>query len=447
MDERFREAQGIVLRRHGRALGAKVAWAAATGAVVAVGLGAAGLPLGLSLVPWAFAAAGILGPFFGWRRGPAQQGSTEVGLSARLVLRTEADRLERASVVGPLTALATLAPLTFGALLGLALGVRASALGQALLMVAPVVAPALGLMGLLARREAKLLLAPPQQGWWRIPSALRPVIAGALAMAAGFGLTSIWPDPVASLVAGLYVLGVGSTFLVPSLWWLGRQIQREQRALAQVALPARFQEGPEVRPWLVDLLRSTEAPLAVRREALLELFRRFPAAELVDAVHEGLRSEEPALVTATLTACVEHRHRPDLEVLLPLAAQPFAPPADLRSRFIRRIEEEALVQLCHLLRRYRDPRVEPALIALLGYPSVPILAAAAETLGLIGTLEAVEPLRRAASAGARFVAEEAIERIQIRRGGRGGALSLVDGDPRGEVSVVEVEGAVSLPKG
>lgn len=449
-------AKRLGRRRAGRAL----AGAAGT-ATAAVVLGAAGLKSAFLLAPIALTLGVVVAPIVAaWARArpPKETQALGPGLMDRLRLRQQTDKEETSSVITPLTLGVVVSPAAFGALVGLLVGIDAGSLGAALAEVGPWVLPGLLTMGVLTWREARRLLAPPEPGWWKLPTALRPLAAGTLLTALAFSLGPAFTFP-AGLVAGLYVLGTASTFLVPSLWWLGRQVQRERRILAQVALPSHFEEGPEVKPWLVEVARSTEAPTAVRAEALAELARRYSTAEIGPTLDEHLANNEQSLVTMALRLSVQHRYRPPLKRLLEVGARPFAPPTEvgLRGvrrqpdpralRFVRQVEEEALVHLCHLLRRYQDPRIEPLLIGLLAMPSVPILSAAAETLGLIGTLDSVEPLRQASVFGARFVAEEAIERIQIRRGGRGGALSLVDGENRGEISVVEEAGAVSLPKG
>lgn len=430
-------------------------------AVAAVALGALGLKGAFMLAPFALTLGAVVAPVLAaWARARPPKSSLLLGagLMDRLRLRQHTDKEEPASVITPLSIGVMVAPPAFGAFVGLLVGIDAGSLGAALAQVGPLALPALLTMGLLTWREAKRLLAPPEPGWWKLPTALRPLTAGTLLTALAFSLGPAYTFP-AGLVAGLYVLGTASTFLVPSLWWLGRQVQRERRILAQVALPSHFEEGPEVKPWLIEVTRSTEAPPAVRAEALAELARRYPITDIGPTLDEHLNNPELSLVTAALRLAVQHRYRPPLALLLEVGARPFVPPIDrdrvgvrrqpepdeVTARFVRQVEEEALVHLCHLLRRYQDPRIEPLLITLLEMPSVPILSAAAETLGLIGTLDSVEPLRQASVTGARFVAEEAIERIQIRRGGRGGALSLVEDEKRGEISVVAQAGAVSLP--
>src|SRR5262249_20420832 len=113
-------------------------------------------------------------------------------------------------------------------------------------------------------------------------------------------------------------------------------------------------------------------------------------------------------------------------------------------------DDATLGLLPPLLSRHRDPQIEPALLALLRFELPRASTAAAEALGLIGSIDAVEALRRAADAAGpgklRAMCTEAIERIQIRIKGGRGQLAIVGGDDDGGgLSYPDAPGGLSLP--
>jgi HEAT repeat protein len=98
---------------------------------------------------------------------------------------------------------------------------------------------------------------------------------------------------------------------------------------------------------------------------------------------------------------------------------------------------------------------EPLLLALRDGSLDEVRLAAAVALGQVGTAASVLPLKAAAEreGGLRKAAREAVAQIQSRLGGAspgqlslaggdGGALSLAEEDPRGQVSVTNPPTAV-----
>jgi hypothetical protein len=171
----------------------------------------------------------------------------------------------------------------------------------------------------------------------------------------------------------------------------------------------------------------------VRRQCLQALLERAPTS---DAAAAALRvalndsDERVRVLAARRSAGAESQ-----EALLALSAS--------KDDDVCREVAEALVAVA-------DPRVEPALVELLSRPADAVRAAAARSLGRVGSIAAVEPLlvltKGALFGGAaRDAARDAVRRIQERLGDAdAGRLSLAEAGNEGAVSLAEPEGALSL---
>jgi hypothetical protein len=221
---------------------------------------------------------------------------------------------------------------------------------------------------------------------------------------------------------------------VPAFWWAMRRLMRERDRLARNALPSRFDDSDATRRLLASTVEWRDGPSAIRADALRGLATRLDFAELRACLDRALGEGDPLLTQAALRISIEKHCPVTLARLLELA---------------KSTDDATLSLLPAILSRHRDAQIEAVLREMLK-PSLPrACAAAVEALGLVGSIDAVEPLRRTAeSAGPgrlRAMCTEAIERIHIRRKGGHGQLALVDGaDDDGRLSYPEEAGALGI---
>jgi hypothetical protein len=222
---------------------------------------------------------------------------------------------------------------------------------------------------------------------------------------------------------------------VPAFWWMTRRLTKERSELAHIALPPRFEDSEEVRRLLTRTVDWSSGPSAIRIDALKALAARLHILQLAPVLDRVLTQQDAQLVQSALRIAAEKHHRPAIERLLAVA---------------ERDDDETRALLPPLLQRHRDPRVEGVLVDLVAREAPALKTAAAEALGLVGSSQVVEALRREANAAipgrVRSACLEAIERIHIRAKGGRGQLALVETGEDGALSYTDDEpGSVSLP--
>lgn len=239
------------------------------------------------------------------------------------------------------------------------------------------------------------------------------------------------------IVPSIFFSGVAASVIsVPAVWWSMRRLYRERDRLAVDALPSRFEDSDDTRRLLASTVEWSGGPSAIRADALRGLAQRVKPDELAPYLARALEDGDAELARASLSISAERRALPALDRLLELTNSG---------------DDATLCLLPPLLSRHRDPRIEPALRAMLK-PELPrASAASAQALGLVGSIDIVEALRRAADfAGPgklRAICAEAIERIHIRIKGGPGQLALVAAaDEGGSLSHPEAQGALSVPQ-
>ena len=225
--------------------------------------------------------------------------------------------------------------------------------------------------------------------------------------------------------------------------------QRYPAAAAQALTPALSDPDPRLRLWgaarmqgpgaaavLAGLVGDVSVDPALRAEALRTLTQTRPYAEVAPSLVVALEDAEEKLQREAVAAVGRFRD------------------ASLYERVVRlgpRAGDELAETIAQTLGEMGDGRAERPLLLLLARESGAVKAAAATALGLIGTVDAVEPLLPLTkgllgSERAKEAAREAIRRIQARLGDvAAGSLSLVEeGAQAGALSVAVPSGAVSL---
>jgi hypothetical protein len=244
-----------------------------------------------------------------------------------------------------------------------------------------------------------------------------------------YGLAEEWT------VATVVFAGCAAAIVaVPAFWWSTRRLRKERAELSKIALPSRLEDSDEVRSLLERTLSWADGPSAVRIDALKGLAQRLTPDALAPHLDRCFADREVAVVHAALRIAIEKRHKAPLERLLALGEC---------------LDDTTHALLPPMLRRHKDERVEKALLDLLARDADEVKSAAAEALGLVGSIGCVESLRRESqrSTSRRVVdaCTEAIERIHIRAKGGRGQLALLEEAEGGSLSYVEKEpGSVSL---
>jgi hypothetical protein len=225
--------------------------------------------------------------------------------------------------------------------------------------------------------------------------------------------------PLSLAISGFY-LGIAGVFVMfPSVWWTRRRLVKERRMLEQLVLPPPTEDSDAARRVLLSALEWEEGPPALRASALRELAVRLDREELGHHLDRALGSGVSELRRTALELSRSLRHRPPVDVLLS-------------------IESEAEASLLPaLLHRHRTAEVQPALLRLLARNDPEVRGAAAESLGLVGSLDSIPALKQAAVRSDHRVAalcSEAVERIQIRHTCTPGQLALVSEPEAGALS-------------
>ncbi|MEQ8280802.1 MAG: hypothetical protein RMA76_39095 [Deltaproteobacteria bacterium] len=422
----IQRAMRIFERRVGRRVGA----IATLGGVAGAGLWGAARFLELTSTPYtqvtlAFAAGLVLGPIADrvsrrlargrMQRALAAEASIEsdapLDLRRRLRAETMATEEESKSLAWPLARIAVLAVVSWLWLFGAVLGDDfLDMVGKALSYLMVHAGPALALFGYAAYRQGKVLAEPltskkrsavtaaAMGGAMVLPALISPLgfLAGLAASALGFGLA-------------------GALVMVPVSWWMRQRTRRERIALSQVALPPTAADSEDVRVLLRSTFEWRDGPPELRARALRELAKRVGAEGIGEDLHRALAEDVEALRITALELVRELRHRLPLTALLEVERS--ATPAQARL-------------LPALLHRHRGDEVEAALLRLLDHDDAEVASAAAESLGLVGSIETVERIEAAVKRHAKIweVCSEAIQRIRIRSGGAPGRLSLVAED-------------------
>lgn len=416
----------IYEQRVGRRIGA----IATLGGVAGAGLFGAARLLEITATPYtqvtlAFAAGLVLGPVADRvaRRiarskmhraldaESAIESEAPTELRRRLRAETMASVEETTSVAWPLTRIAVLSIVSWLWLFGLVLGDDALAMvGKALSFLMVHAGPALALFAYAAHRQGRTLAQPLKEnkksaltagamaGAMILPAITSPLgfVGGLAASALGFGLA-------------------GALVMVPVSWWMRQRTRRERVALSQIALPPTASDSEDVRALLRSTLEWSDGPPELRARALRELAARVGVEGIAGDIERALKGDVTELRVTALQLVRELRHR------LPLAAL-------LDAEKTATAEEARL--LPSLLHRHRGDEVEAALLRLLDHDDADVGKAAAESLGLVGSIDTVERLEGAVKRHAQLweVCSEAIQRIRIRSGGAPGRLSLVADD-------------------
>ncbi|MBI3273012.1 MAG: HEAT repeat domain-containing protein [Planctomycetes bacterium] len=190
---------------------------------------------------------------------------------------------------------------------------------------------------------------------------------------------------------------------------------------------------------LISLVAKEDLPDEVRSGALLHLVGELPRERLVPLL-EGLAEGRSAAVFRIGVRSLTRLGRP-LGFDRLVGALRGAPAA-------------VAAVIAEELGETGDPRAEETSIRLLGHEDAQVRLRAAATLGRVGGLRAVEPLRGCAGASGRLLDGElrraidaAVKAIHARLGVEGGvgSLSLADPGPgAGTLSLATEEGALSL---
>jgi HEAT repeat protein len=194
--------------------------------------------------------------------------------------------------------------------------------------------------------------------------------------------------------------------------------------------------GDDDAKWALDTLASDAAlQPGERLRALGALLERFPYAEVQPLVAQAWESRDRAVRVAAIRAAGEARDQTGFARFCELA---------------KGTHLETCAAAIAALGRLGDPRAEPLLLAVLQHDGSPLRAEAAEALGLVGSIHAVEPLlpftHGVLPSRTREAARAAVQQIQARLGdAAAGRLSLVQvGEREGEVSLAPAGGEVSL---
>lgn len=173
--------------------------------------------------------------------------------------------------------------------------------------------------------------------------------------------------------------------------------------------------GPAGKEAHVRMLRDCAAPAAQRVAALDALATLAPRVELILHVERAIRSAEPALwaTAAHIAAALELR-----ECIPPLGRRAVV------------ADDHTAAQIASALGDLGDRLAQPWLVQLLRREGRAGLAAA-RALGVVGTLQAIEPLLDLAHGlfrerALKFTARQSIEAVRARHGAEPARLSLVE---------------------
>jgi hypothetical protein len=384
-----------------------------------------------SVVTAAFAGGMVIGPVVAriargiaasrFRRRLAIEDRSQEGapMELRKQLRAQSLATSTEGEMWPLARSAVLAIVSWLWLFGIATG-ELGMVGKALSFLVTHGGVALALFALAAFVQARSLKTAKTNNKHRTLVSLAIVAAMVLP-----AFTAPFPFAI-SLAVSTFYLGIAGVFVMfPSVWWTRRRLIHERRALDQLVLPAPTEDSDAVRKMLIAAVEWSGGPPALRAASLRELADRLGPADIGEHLDRAIKCGVPELRTAALELSKTLRHRPPLALLLSIEHE----------------TEAALLPA--LLHRHRGPEVEAALVRLLAREDATVATAAGESLGLVGSIEAIGALRTNATRGGRVAAicEEAIERIRIRLARTPGQLSFAEEAESGALSEPPSEGS------
>jgi MFS family permease len=426
-------ARRIYQERVGRKVGAIATIGGIAGAGVLGLLRYHGLTeYSFSVVTAAFAGGMLVGPLADrigrrlarrrFHRALAAESESDAAAQLDLRRQLRAQSLA-ASVEGseawPLAKSAVLAIVSWLWLFGIAIGDVGSTVGKALSYLTTHGGIAIALFAVAAHLQGRSMTEKKKK-----PRALI-TLAVMLAMILP-ALTAHAAFPISVAVSAFYVGIAGVFVMFPSVWWSRRRLLRERRALEQLVLPASTEDEDGARRMLMSALDWQDGPPALRASALRELGARLELAEIGPHIDRALTSGVTELRRAGLELSKSVRYRPPVDILLRIENEPEA------------------AMLPPLLHRHRSAEVEPALLRLVARKDPSIASAAAESLGLVGSIGSIPVLKQIASRdGGRVatVCDEAIERIRIRHTCTPGQLALIADPEAGALSEPTAEPA------
>lgn len=195
--------------------------------------------------------------------------------------------------------------------------------------------------------------------------------------------------------------------------------------------------GRDGLPIVLEVLDAPGADEGLRERALRYLLRTFPRSDTMPVVERIIRTGQGSVRNIAIRHAGELQHAPAVEWMAPLAES-----ADARTA----------VDIATAMSTIGGPEAEPVLLTLLQRTEHYVQMAAVDALGWVGQLASVERLlalskRRITQGRLQMSATMAIQMIQARRARTGsGALSVVDQDGDGQLSLTAPGGAISLPK-
>jgi hypothetical protein len=224
--------------------------------------------------------------------------------------------------------------------------------------------------------------------------------------------------------------------LFPLSAWANRRAKRERARLEAASLPSLEADRAATFDSLAAVAEDERTiPQSARILALRALADRFTMTKVGPVLDRMFNPWSISIARAVVEIAIENHHRLPLARVLEATAS--TDPYILRGT-------------ARVLKRYRDPGVQPALIRLLDSEDRAVTIEAVESLGYIGTPDAVGPIRfrvqRIGGRELRGTARLAIQRIHDRLGPveRGRlSLSAVEAN-EGAVSVSDGSGSLSV---
>lgn len=178
-----------------------------------------------------------------------------------------------------------------------------------------------------------------------------------------------------------------------------------------------------------------------------------PGSTRIRALRYLEKHADDELVVEVMLQLLEERHNPDLKNIAIHSLATHTHP-DILPAFVAVLTEsrEGLrIPVLQALRKRRDQSAEPAVIKTLRHPNPEVVSEAVDTLAVIGTLDAVGPLKALFDEGYvdeafQLGIETAVYCIRDRLGVdlEGGRLSISSAASDGQLSLGTENGAVSL---
>jgi hypothetical protein len=354
---------------------------------------------------------------------------TPAAVARSLEARAVVERAGRASLAVPFAAIALLGPLTLHlTVVGLyRLGgniVTATDFGAWIAWSAVVVGHAHIVAAVLAVGAAYDIAASSREhGAMRRNGSFGKVWLGSVVASAIPGALLVALPPIIAAVTGIVLLG---PMIVLRAWFLKERATVEQETRVVIE---------DVAGELTKVAENGGASDDVRTLAMSQLAELSPPAA-IPVIDRCMRSRYSDVQERAFELCIALGHRPELEAVL--GALPH-------------VRSSIEVHAAELLSRYRDPRVEPALIAMLGSEEKTVKLAAIAALSYAGTVSSVEKLGALhhGSIGGKVAraARLAVLQIQDRldvRAGRGQLTISEAGGAQGALSIEDGAGGVSV---